>query len=721
MRTLFLFILLFPWIAVAQLSDSEQLKIDSLKEVIATTEQDTIKIKAWKQWDDMIYAFDPVLDYALNKKIDSLCALNLEKEVSDEERYFYLKARGGALNVMGIVERDQSKFGLAIEHLNESLKVNLLINDKQGIANALTNLGNCYTDKGDYHAGIDYQMRSLRIEESRGNEIGMAHCYNNIGIVYEKLQEYDKAIEYYSKSLHLKESMGDRLGMASSLNNIGVIYHLAKKQDSALFYHRLSLEIEIEYGNQAGISRSYSNMGDVYKDLGEYDSSLFYFKESLKLQEELDDRFTMANTYLNLGHLMVFQSKDKQGVEYYKKSLEIAEDVEALLLVSNASEALYEFYKNQGNSALALEMHEKFIAARDSTLSEEAKQELIRQEYQYEHEKDSIKAVEAVKVKEAELQFEKAESSKQRLQAYYLYAGIIVLILFTIFIFNRFRITRQQKIIIEDQKAEVDKAYDQLEEKNSEILDSITYAKRIQTAILPSLQTVKANFPESFVFYRPKDIVAGDFYWLERQNGHLLFAVADCTGHGVPGAMVSVICNNGLNRSVREHRLVKPADILHKTRDIVVGEFEKSEEDMQDGMDINLISIPELQPNENQVSLQYGGANNPLWIYDHKTKTLSEVKADKHHIGWDRRHLSFNSHEVTVNKGDSIYLFSDGYADQFGGEKGKKFKTSQFKQLLTEIGHKPMQEQQEILVQRFEEWKGEIEQIDDVCVVGIRF
>ena len=237
---------------------------------------------------------------------------------------------------------------------------------------------------------------------------------------------------------------------------------------------------------------------------------------------------------------------------------------------------------------------------------------------------DSTKNAEEKKVREAELAVEVAENKRQKQQSYFLYIGLFILALFGGFIFNRFRITRKQKDVIASQKQTVDQAFHELEEKNTEILDSINYAKRIQTAILPPNSQLNAALPEHFVLYQPKDIVAGDFYWLEEVNDAVLFAAADCTGHGVPGAMVSVICNNGLNRSVREFGLIEPGKILDQTRDIVIQEFEKSDEEVKDGMDIALCSLSGL-------NLKYAGAHNPLWII--RNGEIIEFKADKQPIG----------------------------------------------------------------------------------------
>ncbi|CAG5081349.1 SpoIIE family protein phosphatase [Parvicella tangerina] len=253
-----------------------------------------------------------------------------------------------------------------------------------------------------------------------------------------------------------------------------------------------------------------------------------------------------------------------------------------------------------------------------------------------------------------------------------------------------------------------------IQEKSQEITDSIIYAKRIQSAILPPDHEVKRLLPNSFILYKPKDIVAGDFYWLEEKDGHILIAAADCTGHGVPGAMVSVVCKNGLSRSVREYKELEPGRILDRTREIVIAEFEKSHEEVKDGMDIALCAIK-------GNTVKYAGAHNPLWIVRKGSDTVEEIKACKQPIGKFHVDKPFKTHEVVMNEGDTIYFFSDGYADQFGGEKGKKFKTGRFKKLVLSMQHESMKKQKKIIDQKFEKWKGDLEQLDDLCVIGIRF
>lgn len=230
---------------------------------------------------------------------------------------------------------------------------------------------------------------------------------------------------------------------------------------------------------------------------------------------------------------------------------------------------------------------------------------------------------------------------------------------------------------------------------------------------MPSEKQLRQLIPDGFIFYQPKDIVAGDFYWLNKKDNNLYIASCDCTGHGVPGALVSVVCNAALNRSLKEFSLTNPSEILDKTRELVLEEFEKSEDEVSDGMDIALIRL-------NGNNLSFSGANNPLWIVRNNTNLLEEIKGCKQSIGLTNDPTPFVTHELNLNTGDCIYIFTDGYSDQFGGPKGKKFKTKAFKYLLLSIQKNSMDEQKIIIEETFENWRGDLDQLDDVSVIGVK-
>lgn len=283
---------------------------------------------------------------------------------------------------------------------------------------------------------------------------------------------------------------------------------------------------------------------------------------------------------------------------------------------------------------------------------------------------------------------------------------------------------------VEGLQATTEEQRAQLEVKNEEILASISYAKRIQEAILPPKDFLPQRKPNAFILYLPKDIVAGDFYWVDEYEGKLIFAVADCTGHGVPGAMVSVVCHSALNRTLREFGISNPAKILDKTRELVLESFSNTYKSVRDGMDIALCVL-DLATNK----LQFAGANNPLCIipankskfeslnYDRKVdlddRVLYEFKGNKQPIGYHPNATSFDELELQLEKGDKVYLFSDGYPDQFGGEKSKKMMYKPFKQMLLSYSAYSFQEQLKNLRSSFEMWKGDMDQTDDVCVMGV--
>lgn len=261
---------------------------------------------------------------------------------------------------------------------------------------------------------------------------------------------------------------------------------------------------------------------------------------------------------------------------------------------------------------------------------------------------------------------------------------------------------------------EKEKSYRLLEEKSQEIIDSINYAKRIQSAILPPLDTFKSHLADSFIFYEPRDAIGGDFYWLREINDEIIFAAADCTGHGVPGAMVSVVCNNALNQCISEFNVTSPDKILDKTRSIVEKQFATGQ-GVRDGMDISLCSI-----NKTTRLLRWSGANNPLWIIRSGQEEIKEIKPNKQPIGKYDLPEPFTEHQINLNTGDTIYIFTDGYIDQFGGEKGKKFKPVNLRKLLLSIQDESMDRQRTIMDETFKSWRGDLEQIDDVCMIGVR-
>jgi tetratricopeptide (TPR) repeat protein/serine phosphatase RsbU (regulator of sigma subunit) len=692
-----------------------------------------------------------------------------------------------SLNNIGMIYDNQGKSEKALQYYLQSLKIKEKIGDKGGIATSLNNIGYIYYNQGQIEKALQYYHQSLKIQEEIGNKGGIALCLNNIGMIYDNQGQSEKALQYYLQCLKIKEKIRDKGGIAISLNNIGNVYYNQGQIEKALQYYHQSLKIQEEIGNKVGIALSLNNIGNVYYNQGQIEKALQYYLQSLIIQEEIGNKDGMTISLNNIGAIYKKQGNDEKAKEYCSKSLKIAKEIGNPARIRDASDLLTVIAQKQGNYKEAFDMYKLYIEMRDSINSEETYKAAVEQQAKYEYEKqaladsianaetkkvylanlatekaisekraleiktqrkqaiaDSIANSEAKKVYLANLAVEKAKSEKraleiktQKRQKWYLYAGLSLVALFGGFMYNRFKITQKQKNIIEEQKTavetqkkQIELQHKQLEETHKEISDSIKYAERLQLAILPPKEDIKTNLGESFVLFQPKDVVSGDFYWMQQIGDTTLFASADCTGHGVPGAMVSVVCSNALNRSVKEFGLIQPKDILEKTRELVIETFARSGKDVKDGMDIALCA-------KNGTQLTYAGANNPLWIVRKTTLlteeqkearstvtendlSLIEYKANKQPVGLYEGMRSFEQIEIPMYPGDTLYIFTDGFADQFGGEKGKKFKYKPFKKLLLSIQDKPMEEQQKIIDITFSTWKGNLEQIDDVCVIGVK-
>ena len=673
----FIAVLFTANIIVASPQDEKELKstIDSLKHVAESDSHDSDKVAALIAWDDLIYISDPSLDLKLNTRISKICSGNLKKNLSADERYIF----------------------------------------ENHLCYVLQNLGISYHQKGKHNKSIDFFMRALKISEKIEDLDAKANILNSIGTVYKDLDENATAIEYFNKSYNIYADLEDFSGASSPLNNLGVIYRQGGDYKKALEFYLKSLDLKIKSNDLYGQTATLSNIGLCYSYLGDEAKTLKYCNESLELCRKIKDKAAESGTLNHLGTFYKNKKDYKKAIEYSTEALEIAKELNIPFAIRNSSKVLFDSYSGIKDYKNALDMHVLYISISDTIKRIENQKEVIKQEYKKSYEKQ--KAVDDV-LNAQKVLIEQRAKEEQKLITYVVVIGLILVIAFLMFVFNRLKITRNQKSVIEKQKAVVVEAHAELEEKNNEITDSIKYAKRIQSAILPPDKLVKEYLQESFILYKPKDIVAGDFYWMEQVaslgiNGDkkILFAAADCTGHGVPGAMVSVVCNNALNRSVRECGLTDPGQILDKTREIVIQEFEKSDEEVMDGMDIALCSL-------NGNILEYAGANNPLWIL--RNGEIIVIKADKQPIGKFRAELPFTTHTIELQKGDAVYLFSDGYADQFGGEKGKKMKSVNFKQLLLSLQDKNMIQQKESIDIAFENWRGNLEQIDDVCVIGLR-
>ncbi len=574
-------------------------------------------------------------------------------------------------------------------------------------AHILISVGNAYYDKSNYGMALENYIKADKIFEELKDENGMIQAALNMGLVYADQNLFDKALNQYNIVLTRSKAIGDKRTYAACLDLLGSLYYSKDgnkvlNSNNALKYWEEALEINKFINNIDGIMSCLNNSAVIYQERGNYAKALDNLKKCLAYSKKINEQKGVFAALHNIA-LVYNDKKDfPNSISYLDSAIFIAKPINYFDGLREAYSTLSEIYKVQNKLNKALEYYELTVLAKDSFVNQTRNNQIIEMSTKYETGKKEAEN----KLLNQEITLKNVESSRQQIAI--ISIGIILLIVACmVFILIKQNRTKQR---INLQLAEKNHI---IEEQHKDITDSIQYSKRIQEAIMPPLHLWEKTLPDSFLLYKPKDVLSGDFYWLEKTKDSIYFAACDCTGHGVPGAMVSVICSTALNRAVKEFGLIDPGNILDKVRELVLETFEKSEGSVQDGMDISLCCL-----NTKTLELTWSGANNPLWYLD--KGEAKEVTATKQPIGQVDNPVSFATHTIQLNKNDIIYIFTDGYADQFGGPKGKKFKYKQLKELLLNNANKTMSEQRDILLNAFETWKGKLEQVDDVCVIGVR-
>lgn len=626
-----------------------------------------------------------------------LQAVKLAEKVKDDSLH------AQAMNDLGAVYLRIGDYPKSRKYLNGALEIRKRLKDDMGLASVYSKLAVIEEIQSNYTKSLDMNLKVLRIYEKQGtNFSAIAILYGNIAIIFANTKQFDLAKTYNAKGLKVAEKLKDEYMIAKCQVNFGNIYSQTKEYKRSNSYFRKSLPVLEKVNDLNSLGVVYHNIGLNYADLKNLDSASYFYEKSLVIRTNLNDRNGRLSVMTSLAHIYNKLNKPQLAIKYANEALKESEILKTKERSSNIYASLANSYAKIRDFEKAFLNLRRYTDIRDSIFTKDASQQILDLSTKYETE---IKEKQILLLKK-DKQVQVAESQRQKGFLYTVVFVLILTVLFAILMINRFVLIKKQKKHIELQKLLV-------EEKNKEITDSITYAKRIQSAILPPEKQFKRYLKDSFVFYQPKDIVAGDFYWFEIQDDIVFVAAADCTGHGVPGAMVSVVCHNALNRSLKEYKLTKPSDILDKTREIIIAEFEKSDEDVKDGMDISLCAL-----NLKTKTVQWAGAHNPLWIL--RNEEILEFKADKQPIGKFEFAKPFTNHEIELQENDEIYAVTDGFQDQFGGEKGKKFKALQIKDLLVSYAGKSMADKSKQLNDVFTNWKGDLEQVDDVCIIGIK-
>lgn len=600
--------------------------------------------------------------------------------------------------------------------------------------------------QGDYPKALQNYFQELKVLEEllrvtppeikpdiekRANE-GIANALSNIGVVCTYQNDYPKALEYTLRSLTTRTKNGDKLGSSNALNTAGLIYQHEHNLPRALDYYLQSLKLSEETMNQEMEGATLLNIGSVYSELGDneprierkkehYIKAEEYYRKAIAVSETTGNKRNLVSCWANLGALQTKLKKFIDARRYLDQSLAGAKEIGSNDEIRNSYRFLASLDSLEGKWKQAYEDYSKYIVYRDSLLNEENTKKSVQAEMNFAFDK---------KEQAAKLEQEKKDAivneEKQRLTVIRnsFIGGFLLVLVLALVVFRSYRQKQKDNVIITRQKEEVEGAYKLIEEqkhiveeKHKEITDSINYAERIQRSFLATEQLLNANLKDYFVLFLPKDVVSGDFYWAAKlQNGNFAVVTADSTGHGVPGAIMSILNISCLEKSVEEKGLSEPAEILNHTRVKIIERLKKdgSPDGGKDGMDCSLISF-DFKNN----SFSYAAANNPVWIV--RGSELLEFSPDKMPVGkHDKEHVPFTQHAVGLQPGDVVYAITDGMPDQFGGPKGKKFMYKQLKELLIAIAGFPMQEQKSRLSEALVTWKGNLDQVDDVTVVGVR-
>lgn len=570
---------------------------------------------------------------------------------------------------------------------------------------ALNKIGEAHRLMGDLDEAIKLHQQALNLAQAKKFDVKTGHSLNNLALVYKRSKNYLKAKEHFIKAMASYKEANYTDGYYTIYNNLGNLYHFLKKNDSALYNYRMARHAIGKDWDSAYYAQNYNNLSMVFWYLDHRDSSLIYSTKAYELYKKFGTNTDLSNAGIGLAEIYTDMG------EYGKAKKLLSEMIVVAKKASDKTETADGFWHYAVNAFSAGEYKMAYLykdsaqQLYDEILNEEKIKSLNEASEKYGAEKKQL-MINQLNIENTAKETLLEEGKKTRL---YMGLALGAIVLFSFYLFYTIKQRDKTNRIINEQKKEVEQQKLLIETHQKETLDSINYAKRIQYSLLAHEALLKENLGEYFVFFKPKDIVSGDFYWATLANEKFYLAVCDSTGHGVPGAFMSLININFMNEAINEKKIYKPNEVFNHVRQSLIQNV--SQDGQKDGMDGILVCFE-------KGNLNYAAANNaPLVISDNQ---IVEFPKDKMPVGAGERNASFNLHDLNVKKGDVLYLYTDGFADQFGGEKGKKFKYKQLNELLLSISQLPLTQQKQKLESAFENWKGNLEQVDDICVVGIR-
>ncbi len=651
------------------------------------------------------------------------------------------KGLSSCYNNLGLVMEQRGDFEIASANYQKSLSINEKIKNSSGVASSLTNIGNILQKQGNYSSSIETYMRVLKIREELNDKIGIADALNNIGALYEKQNAYNEAIKNYQKALALYIGINEKPKSAMVLNNIGFILSEQKKYSEALDYFKHSLDIRLEFGDKQGIGLTYLNMGNVFKKQKMFKNAFDYYNKCYFIFKEIGNKYGIITVQIALSDYYI-------NINEYSRSINQIEDLlknEHIMPgdLSQAYHILSIAYEKTNNYRQAYQNQKLYRALKDSLENEENVKKILQIQLKYEYNK---KEKELEIIREKQRLNDLVSLNNRKLIIFILIIFLIAFLLIGLFIYRGYRIKKQDNLILELQKKEIEEKNvnlqlfqeelisqnenleiqkkivighrDKISEQNQKITDSIQYAKRIQDTMLPPEEVFVESFHDYFLLFKPKDIVSGDFYWIKETENQIYLAVADCTGHGVPGAFMSLLGISFLNEIV-ESGLTTSSSILSEVRKRikVALRYQINKQESKEGMDIALCVV-----NKSTREIQFSGAYHSLLILKdtgNEESELLEIKGDKMPVGAHfHEDKKFSEHNIKYDKNDRFYLFTDGFVDQFGGVSDRKFLPGRFKEIISRTGRQPMRIQKKELVDSLEKWMDKNEQVDDILVIG---
>jgi tetratricopeptide (TPR) repeat protein len=615
-----------------------------------------------------------------------------------------------SLNNIADIYKRQGDANKAIEYHIKSLNVKEKNNDITGVGITYLNLGSIYRNQGDIAAAVNCFSKALKIFETKGEKRQQAATISNLGHIYETEGDFEKALQYFNKAKLLFGIVGEKQSCALSITNIGEIYYKTGLTDKALTYYYEAKKIREGIDDKGGMAAALVLISSAYSQKGDMDSALTSVNRAIGLLNSIENKSALSEAYELAANTYYANKNFAKAEENAKKALQLGKELGYPVLIKHPAYTLYKIYRNSNRKNDALEMFELHIKMNDSLSRVENKKAILRQQFKSEYDKKAAAdSVSQANIRLVEQSKHDAEIARQRLFTYGGVFGFLLMLVIAFISFRAFKNKQQANKAITQQKHII-------EEKQKEILDSINYAKRIQYTLLAHTEFLNKHLKAHFILFKPKDIVSGDFYWAtsvgsgQNAGGNRFYlAVCDSTGHGVPGAFMSLLNTSFLSEAINEKNILEPHEVLNYVRKRLIESI--SREDQKDGFDGVLVCF-------DGDKISYSAANtSPIIISNGE---LLELPYDKMPVGQGERMNSFALHTVNYKKGDILYLGTDGYVDQFGGADGKKFKYRRLCETLKQNEGLNLNAQRMVLETTFNDWKGNLDQVDDVLLVGIR-